>query len=161
MLNIFGKGKKTGITPKALQNFSENVSFALPDRNTYCRRGECWKGYNHIVITGIAGGVAHMFNPFGERAVFKLLKLRLILYLCAPQKFIWIYGLTHLFQSLPRIYYLYCFSPAKCVLAKKWKSPTLPTIKEWYMKNWDLAVADNLSEGMLYLDNVNTKINFL
>lgn len=38
---------------------------------------------------------------------------------------------------------------AKCVWAKLWKQPKVPTVKDWMIKVWDVMIADKLSESLL------------
>lgn len=53
------------------------------------------------------------------------------------------------------------FLAAKCVVARKWKNPRPPTIKDWYIKIWDLLIADKLSEGILSSENNVQRTTFL
>lgn len=50
---------------------------------------------------------------------------------------------------------------AKCVGTRKWKQMGPPTIKDWYIKIWDLLIADKLSEGILLREQKEQKISFL
>lgn len=50
---------------------------------------------------------------------------------------------------------------ARCVLARKWKSSHIPSVKEWYAKIWDFVIANKLSDGILFFERSNTKANFL
>lgn len=38
---------------------------------------------------------------------------------------------------------------AKCLIAKLWKSPSIPSIKSWYQKIWDIIVSDKISDYIL------------
>lgn len=41
------------------------------------------------------------------------------------------------------------FLAAKCVWAKLWKSTKVPSVKEWFVKVWDIVTANKLLEDIL------------
>lgn len=53
------------------------------------------------------------------------------------------------------------FLAAKCVWAKLWKSTKVPSVKEWFVKVWDIVTADKLLEGILCNELLNYNSNFI
>lgn len=53
------------------------------------------------------------------------------------------------------------FLAAKCVWAKHWKAQRIPSVKEWIIKVWDLAIEDKLSECILRSENPDFSSSFV
>lgn len=113
----------------------------------------CWKG------CGMVGSFNHCWwncpvvQQFWKVIVYQSSKIVSLDIPISPEVIlldVWtktqITGHTRDFLSL-------CFLVAKCIWAKYWKSNKIPTVRDWFVKLWDLAILDKLSEGILHSEN--------